>query len=57
MLYLLLRIEDLFYDLVAPILISDTLEVGGVPSGDRNSVEKKRNMGKLYDRTTEVKVD
>ena len=56
MLYLLLRAEDLFHNLVAPLLISDTLEIGGVASGDRKSMGK-RNMGKLYDRMTKAKAD
>ena len=47
--------ENLFHNLVGPLLISDTLEIGGVPSDDRNSWEK--NMGKLYDRTTKAKAD
>ena len=56
MLYLLLRAEYLFHNLVASTLLSDTLEIGGVPSVDRNSLGKG-SVGKLYDRMTEAKAD
>lgn len=56
MLYLLLRAENPFHNLVAPILISDTLEIGRVPSVDQKSVGK-RSVGKLYDRMTKAKAD
>ena len=56
MLYLLLRAEDLFHNLVASILLSDTLEIGGVTLFDRNIVGK-RSMGKLYDRMKKAKAD
>ena len=38
--------ENLFHNLVGPLLISDILEIGGVPSDDRDSVGEK-NMGKF----------
>ena len=56
MLYLLLRAENPFHNLLASILISDTLEIVGVLSVDQKSVGK-RSVGKLYDRMTKAKAD